>query len=560
MFITPEHQALYDKHQKLVLKSMQFDMILAGKEEENKALLAEIRPLKNMVEQLIGMVNELREERTALVKELEEKNRQLQKMELLQHQYDQLRRLVYSRSSEKSVTMAIAEQLTLAVEAEELEACRITDGKKVEGYTKGKAVQRLKHPGRNEIPAHIERKYIDLYPEDLPEDAELFDKIETEQLEYDPAKLFATVYRRHKYKRNKVDGTTEFFIAELPDEKDKSLAAPSLKAHVTTEKYLYHMPIYRQVQKIAQSGVLLADTTVGDWINGTCRSLTAIYDALRENIVRPACGYMMADETSITVLDSDKGKGKKSHIGFMWAYCNPVDKLVFFEYQRGRGNKHARPVLEHYKGYLHTDGYNVYKHYGNLPGVTHVNCNAHARRKFHEAQFTDRRRAEYALELYSRLYGVESYCREQNLSFDDRKRIRQEKSAPIFEELATWSKEQIPKLTTLRSPIGKALAYFSERERQLSVFLEDGMLLMDTNLIENTIRPIALGRNNYLFAGSHDAAQNAAIIYSLLATCKLHEVNAYDWLKYVLTVMPTFPSSRIRELLPQHWTAGVTRP
>lgn len=156
--------------------------------------------------------------------------------------------------------------------------------------------------------------------------------------------------------------------------------------------------------------------------------------------------------------------------------------------------------------------------------------------------------------LYGQLYGIESYCREQNFSFDQRKEIRQEKSVPIFDELSAWVRDEIPRLTTLRSPIGKAMAYFSEREKQLGMYLHDGMLLMDTNLIENTIRPITLGRNNHLFAGSHDAAQNAAIIYSLFATCKLHNVNAYDWLKYVLTAMPTFPSSRIKELLPQNWS------
>lgn len=323
---------------------------------------------------------------------------------------------------------------------------------------------------------------------------------------------------------------------------------------------MWHTPIHRQMQKFAQSGIILSENTIGDWINGTCRSVIAIYDALRNNIVKPACGYMMADETPYQVLDSEKAKGKKSHIGYMWSYCNPVDKLVFFEYQRGRGNKHARPVLQNYKGYLQSDGYSVYKHYGNLQGVTHVNCNAHARRKFYDARQTDKNRVEHALMLYSKLYGIESYCKEQHLSFDERERIRQEKSVPIFDELTGWVKEQIPKLTTLRSPIGKALAYFSEREKQLGMYLYDGMLLMDTNLIENAIRPIALGRNNFLFAGSHDAAQNAAVIYSLLATCKLHEVNAYDWLKYVLTVMPTFPASRIQELLPQNWKASIIEP
>jgi len=537
---------------------MQFDAILKQKDEIIQQLQNQINPLKNLVEQLLAEVKLLREQNAALLEIIKEKDKRIQKLELIEHQYHQLTKLVYGRSSEKTIT-TLPGQLSLGIDAELIEACKINDGQKIESYTKIKS-EKKKHPGRNEIPAHLERKYIDIHPENLPADAEHFDTIETEQLEYDPARLFATVYRRYKYKRSNPNGSIEFFIASLPEEKDKSLAAPSLKAHVTTEKFLWHTPIHRQMQKFAQSGIILSENTIGDWINGTCRSVIAIYDALRNNIVKPACGYMMADETPYQVLDSEKAKGKKSHIGYMWSYCNPVDKLVFFEYQRGRGNKHARPVLQNYKGYLQSDGYSVYKHYGSLQGVTHVNCNAHARRKFYDARQTDKNRAEHALMLYSKLYGIENYCKEQHLSFDERVRIRQEKSVPIFDELTGWVKEQIPKLTTLRSPIGKALAYFSEREKQLGMYLHNGMLLMDTNLIENAIRPIALGRNNFLFAGSHDAAQNAAVIYSLLATCKLHEVNAYDWLKYVLTVMPTFPANKIQELLPHNWKASITEP
>jgi len=555
LLITPQHEELQNKYEQLLLRSIQFDAIIKQKDEIIEDLRSQIAPLKKLVEQLITEVKLLCEENAHLVKLNKEKDKRIEKLELIEHQYHQLTKLVYGRRSEKS-TAAQPGQLSLEIDAAVVEACNINDGRKIESYTRIKT-DKKKHPGRNEIPAHIERKYIDIHPENLPADAEHFDTIETEQLEYDPARLFATVYRRYKYKRNTRNGSTEFFIASLPEEKDKSLAAPSLKAHVTTEKFQWHTPIHRQMQKFAQSGIILSENTIGDWINGTCHSLTAIYDALRENIVKPACGYLMADETHIDVLDKEKAKGKKSHIGWMWSYCNPVDRLVIFEYHKGRGNKNARPVLQDYKGYLHSDGFNVYKHYGRQPGVTHVCCNAHARRKFHEAKLTDKSRAEHALMLYSKLYGIESYCKEQNLSFDERKLIRQEKSVPIYEELAEWVREQIPKLTTLRSPIGKAMAYFSEREKQLGMFLHDGMLLMDTNLIENAIRPIALGRNNFLFAGSHDAAQNAAIMYSLLATCKLHEVNAYDWLKYVLTVMPTFPASRIKELLPQNWKGSI---
>lgn len=557
MLISPEHLALQERYQNLLLKSMQSEKVIEKKDAEYKNLISKFTTLQNTVDQFTEIIKQERDEKEQLLKMLKEQSQQLQRLELIEHQYKQLQRMVYARSSEKS--SLTPGQLLLELNAETVETCNINDGQKVSGYTKHKA-EKQPHPGRNQIPAHIPRKYIDMHPDNLPKGAELFDTIESAQLEYDPAKLFATVHRRFKYKIVNADGQVEFFIADLPEEKDKSIAAPSMKAHVTTEKFMWHTPIYRQKQKFSSVGIIINENTIGDWINGTCRNLTALYDEHRKAIVHPACGYMMADETGITVLDSEKVRGKKSHFGYMWAYCNPVDKLVFFEYQRGRGNKNAKPVLQNYKGYLHTDGYNVYKHYGSFEGVTHINCNAHARRKFDEAKFTDKKRAEHALMLYSKLYGVESYCKEMNLSLDERQKLRAEKSTPVFEELKAWVRSEIPKLTTLRCPIGKALAYFSEREKQLGIYLTDGMLLMDTNLIENSIRPIALGRNNYLFAGSHDAAQNAAIIYSLFATCKLHDVNAYEWLKHVLTVMPTFPASRIKELLPQNWNQLVTNP
>jgi transposase len=309
LLITPQHQELQNKYEQLLLRSMQFDAILKQRDEVIRQLQDQITPLKNAFEQLVAEVKLLREEKASLLHIIKEKDKQLGKLELIEHQYQQLTRLVYSRSSEKS-TAAIPGQLQLGMHADMVEMCNINDGQKIASYTKVKS-EKKKHPGRNEIPAHIERKYIDMHPENLPENAEHFDTIETEQLEYDPARLFATVYRKYKHKRSNPDGSTEFFIAALLQEKGKSLAAPSLKAHVTTEKYMWHTPIHRQMQKFAQSGIILSENTIGDWINNTCRSLTAIYDTLRESIIKPACGYMMADETHIDVLDSEKVKAKK---------------------------------------------------------------------------------------------------------------------------------------------------------------------------------------------------------------------------------------------------------
>jgi transposase len=336
---------------------MQQEKVIEKNQKDYELLASKVVPLERFIEDAGTKYNELHERYKQALKVIDDQKKMLQQYELLKHQFDQLQRLVYSRSTEK-FTAPLPGQLSLGIDAEVIEACSVNDGQKISSYTKHKAEPK-KHPGRNQIPAHIPRKYVDMHPENLPEGAELFDKEETEQLEYDPAKLFATVYRRFKYKLTKPDGTTEFFIASLPEEKDKSIAAPSLRAHHIVEKYVYHTPIYRQIQKLREHGIVMADSTIIDRIHRDISCFYALYDEHRKSIVKPACGYMMADETSMTVLDSEKGKGKKSHIGYMWAYCNPVDRLVFFEYQKGRGNKHARPVLQHYKGYLHTDGYNV---------------------------------------------------------------------------------------------------------------------------------------------------------------------------------------------------------
>jgi transposase len=354
LLISAQHQELLDKYQQLVLRQMQHDAIVKKKDDQIHELSSQITPLRNAFDEIGNALKELQTQYTLLVEQLTHKDKQLDRLLLIEHQYEQLKKLLYGRSSEKSTGVS-PEQLLLNLDAELVEACNMAEAKKVAGYTKYSPTN-TNHPGRNKIPAHVPRVYVDLHPENLPEGAQQFDKEETEQLEYDPAKLFATVYRRYKYKLQNPDGSVQFFIAPLPEEKDKCLAAPSLKAHVTVEKYMYHMPIYRLLQRFAQDGIVISDTTMGDWINNTCYSLTAVYDALRKDIVFSASKYMMADETAIMVLDKEKAKGKKSHIGYMWAYCNPVDKLVFFEYQGGRGNKHAKPVLDQFRGKLHTEG------------------------------------------------------------------------------------------------------------------------------------------------------------------------------------------------------------
>src|SRR5690606_2896376 len=235
-------------------------------------------------------------------------------------------------------------------------------------------------------------------------------------------------------------------------------------------------------------------------------------------------GYLQVDETPIKVLDSDK-KGA-AHQGYYWVYHAPLDGTVLFDYSPSRGGIAVVPMLGNFKGYLQTDGYGVYEKYGKKKEVTHLACWAHARREFEKALDNDKQRAEKALLMIQKLYDVERQIKDGELDVKQTKGRRLAESLPVINELGKWMFEEI-KNTLPKSQIGKAMAYAYARWDALSAYLYDGNLEIDNNPVENAIRPVALGRKNYLFAGSHEAAQRAAMIYSFFAICKKHEVNPF---------------------------------
>lgn len=209
-------------------------------------------------------------------------------------------------------------------------------------------------------------------------------------------------------------------------------------------------------------------------------------------------------------------------------------------------------MLAGFKGHLQTDGYEAYDDFDQREGVTHLHCMAHARRYFVDALPTDKQRAEYALQHMQQLYALERSCKEKELSFEKRKEVRQKEAVPILQHLGQWMKQQQGNVLP-KSPIGKALAYSVERWEKLCVYTQDGMLSIDNNPVENSIRPIALGRKNFLFCGSADAARRTATVYSLLGCCKMQSIDPYHWLKDVLARLPMHPINQIKELLPHHW-------
>ena len=227
---------------------------------------------------------------------------------------------------------------------------------------------------------------------------------------------------------------------------------------------------------------------------------------------------------------------------------------MFFDYQQSRSKKAPQGILRGFKGYLQTDGYEAYEQFEKQGDVTHFLCMAHARRYFVDAQATDGQRSAYVLEKMLQLYSIERSCREQELSFDERKDIRQSQAGPILEKLKEWMTEQFREKKVLpNSPMGKALAYSLKRWDKLMRYTQNGMLSIDNNPVENSIRPVALGRKNYLFCGSHEAAQRTAMIYSLLGSCKMQGIDPYLWLRDVLTRLPMHPINKIKELLPNNW-------
>jgi transposase len=405
---------------------------------------------------------------------------------------------------------------------------------------------RPNHKGRAALPSHLPVEDIEIYPAGDLSEMVCIGKEVTEELDYEPARFLIKRYIRYKYAAKNGEGIR---IGQLPERViDKGIPSAGLLASILTDKYQDHLPLYRQKQRFAREGIQIASSTIEGWTKEALTKLEPLYGQLVFDI--KSKGYLQVDESPIKVLESDK-KGA-CHQGYYWVYHAPLDGMVLFDYQPTRSSLAAKTMLDSFKGYLQTDGYVVYEKHGKRKDVIHLACWAHARREFERALENDRARAQIALSMIQKLYAIERKAREKQLDADAIKELRLNESLPIINELGKWIFEQI-KSTLPKSPIGKAMQYSYARWDALSAYLYDGNLLIDNNQIENAIRPLAIGRKNYLFAGSHDAAQRAAMIYSFFAICKKHSVNPHNWLKNALQNISTINHKKIAELYPQNF-------
>lgn len=461
-----------------------------------------------------------------------------------------LRRTLFGRSSERYIK-ADPNQLIIdfqGIEAlPEEEAVPKEEATKTITYERKKQKEEIRKPVRQSLPEHLERREVVIEPDPIPQGSKCIGQEVTEILEYTPGTFYVRRIVRKKYALPAQEGV---IIADMPTlPLPKSYASASLLSFLLVSKYIDHLPFHRQIEIFKRINIHLAATTINGWFSASVELLELLYEELRRQVLET--DYIQMDESTIPVVDKDKPGATQK--GYHWIVRSPQRKMLFFHYDKGsRSQRVAIDILRNFKGAVQSDGYGAYSIYENKQGVLLLGCWAHARRKFEQALQNDSVRATYALEQIQQLYLLEREAENDKLTPDQLCQLRKEKAYPIIQSLEKWLeknyKEVLPK-----SPIGMAIAYTYNIYPRLARYVIDGRYKIDNNGAENGIRPLALGRKNYLFCGNHEAARHTAIIYSLLGTCKLNNVNPTEWLTDVLNRIQDCKVKQLHTLLPGEW-------
>jgi transposase len=401
--------------------------------------------------------------------------------------------------------------------------------------------------GRVPLPADLPRvpEYIDPDPRQI-ENLRCIGEDVTEILEYIPAGFYVRQIIRRKYApRGGVGSVVMAPLPALPIEKGRP--GPGVLAYLITSKYCEHLPLYRLEQIFARHGLHIPRTTQCDWVRDSADLLVAIVLAMKRRIL--ASAKVHTDDTHIPIQDKTRTQVRE---GYLWPHIDMANN-VYFDYTLTRSREGPERMLKDYRGYVQADAFHGYDGLYGEGKATEVGCWAHARRKFDEAKQTDPLRANQMLALIAQLYIIEGKAQDEHLDAEAVKALRQKFSKPILEDqiqplLETWGPEVLPK-----SPIGKAVTYVVNQWEALNRYLENGILCIDNSLSERVIKLVALGRKNWLFSGSDEGARRAAILYSLIASCKLCGIDPFLYLRDVLERISTHPASRIDELTPPQW-------
>lgn len=531
-------------------------------EEQLISALAEVERLRKAV---VGKDAEI-SHKDALLSlkdaEISQKNAEIKK---LSDTLLWLRRKVFGKMSEKNLPLD-PDQLLLFEQEHLTDEERARLDKEVEAAEKQmtKTITVKVKPSRRDLDTTgLPTEVIDIYPDGTTdENGKLKDEYveigtdESSRLEHIAAKTYIKKTVIHKVmlksdSNNKTPEDRRIICARLPlAPVNRCMAGASVLTDIIIGKFMYHLPFYRQIQQYKESGITISDSTMGGWYEAAVEKLKLLYDILRQHILQSE--YIQIDESVLPVIDSEKHKARK---GYEWCVRDAIRGAVMFYYDRGsRGGKVAREILGAYKGAVQCDGYDAYDQFEKNDNITVYGCWAHARRKFVDALNENNRLATEALCFIRKIYKVESDANKAGLNADERKEQRLKISYPTIRLFETWMKETYLKVLP-NSKMGDAIEYTYSLLPRLSRYVNDGRINIDNNLIENVIRPLALGRKNYLFCGNDASAYRAAIVYSLISTCKAVDVDPRTWMEDVLRKIPYYQRDQrdLAELLPFNW-------
>jgi len=496
-----------------------------------------------------------------LAAERAEKERVIEQNDRLRHIIRQLQRMQFGKRSET----IDPGQLTLALEElEQAVAGAEAEQEKRDPAAKAERVKRQSQ-GRGSLPAHLPRIEVVVEPEDMACPScggamHFIGEDRSGRLDVIPAQYQVIVTRRPKYACRACEGAV--VQATAPSRLiEGGLPTEQLVADVVVRKYADHCPLYRQAQILERQGIEIDRATLAFWVGYASAELKPLWRRIREMLLGSA--RLFVDETRAPVLDPGRGRTKN---GYFWTLARDdrpwggqEPPAVLYSYAPGRGAEHAVTLLQGFTGVLQTDGYAAYQGLTNLRRdggrVTLAHCWAHVRRKFYDiAQGSPSPIAAEALRRIAALYEIEAEIR--GLSAEARRAVRQDCAKSVVEALKAWFIERLAEVSG-KSVIAGAIRYALGLWDGLIRFLDDGRIEIDSNIVERSMRPIALNRKNALFAGSDEGGENWALLASLIETCKLNRVNPQAWLTDVLTkLVNNWPNSRLDELMPWAWNAA----
>jgi len=468
------------------------------------------------------------------------------KIEKLEHHLQQLLRARYGRSAEK-----IDPNQLLLFAQEALEARNKADEET--DAPEQTVKEHTRRNGRKPLPKDLPRQRVEyeLSPEERAcpccgKERAVIGEETSEQLDYVPASMFVIEHARKKYACSACEG--EVATADKPAQPiEKGLAGPGLLAQVVTAKYADHLPLHRQESIFKRHGVTISRKTMCDWVRDCATLLKPVVERMSTLILQSRAIH--TDDTPVPVLDKKRDRTKK---GRLWVYVGDRDHpYATFDYTPTRSRDGPEKFLERYAGYMQADAYTGYDVIYANGRVHEVACWAHARRKFFECQKFDPKRSVTACAWITQLYEIERRTKEW--PDDKRRALRQEKSVSILRRFKEWLDRErhdvLPK-----SPLGEAMTYARRNWDALTRYITEGFLAIDNNAAERALRCVAVGRKNWMFAGSDRGGETAAILYSIVASAKIHHLNVWAYLRDLLARIPSHPASQIDALLPDRWS------